>query len=140
VVAQEDDLDEDADDKANAVYISRYEFDAVKEQWRDMEVPVFCSCNLPYNPDLDMVQCLNCNEWFASSPYLLCNLSCLYWRAMRGRSVSAVNAVVIVVVITITSAWFQKAPWNESREKDQREFWLYIAGTTQNAWICLMKR
>jgi hypothetical protein len=71
---QEDDVDENADDTANAVYISRYEFDAVKEQWKDQEVPVFCTCNLPYNPDLDMVQCLKCNEWFASYLALLYTL------------------------------------------------------------------
>lgn len=54
----------DEDDKANAVYICRHEFDAVKSQWKDEEVPVFCLCALPYNPDLDMIQCEGCNEWY----------------------------------------------------------------------------
>jgi hypothetical protein len=68
---QEDEFDEDVDDKANAVYLSRHDFDAVRQCWKDVEVPVFCKCNLPYNPDLDMVQCEGCNEWCAAPPLAL---------------------------------------------------------------------
>ena len=68
---QVDPLDED--EKANAVYICRHEFDAVKSQWKDEEVPVFCLCALPYNPDLDMLQCDGCNEWYV---YLSCWHEC----------------------------------------------------------------
>lgn len=62
---QEDYDPEDVDQKANAVYMCRHEFDAVKLQWKDCDVPVWCKCNLPYNPDLDMVQCEKCSEWCA---------------------------------------------------------------------------
>ena len=51
---QEEDGD-DSDDDKNRVYLCRHMYLAEKEQWRDEEVPVFCSCDLPYNPDKVMV-------------------------------------------------------------------------------------
>lgn len=39
---------------------------------------MFCVCNLPYNPDTDMLQCVNCAEWCAqpcSSVLLACKLN-----------------------------------------------------------------
>jgi hypothetical protein len=56
--------DIDSDDDKNRVYMCRHEYMAEKEQWKDMEVPVFCICDLPYNPDLNMVHCSGCGEWY----------------------------------------------------------------------------
>ena len=79
MVVQEDEFDEDVDDKANAVYMCRHEYDAIKSVWKDEDVPVFCKCNLPYNPDLDMVQCESCNEWYACAPVSLCTTCTAEW-------------------------------------------------------------
>ena len=55
----------DSDDDKNRVYMCRHEYLAEKQQWKDVEVPVFCTCDLPYNPDYEMIQCNTCGEWCA---------------------------------------------------------------------------
>jgi hypothetical protein len=34
------------------------------KEFRPERVPVFCTCQLPYSPDLVMVQCGGCEEWY----------------------------------------------------------------------------
>eukprot|EP00656_Telonema_subtile_P033984 TRINITY_DN3812_c0_g1_i1.p1 TRINITY_DN3812_c0_g1~~TRINITY_DN3812_c0_g1_i1.p1 ORF type:complete len:195 (+),score=38.36 TRINITY_DN3812_c0_g1_i1:243-827(+) len=45
-------------------YFWRYNYKASTGEFRPKSVPVYCSCEEPYNPDLTMVECEKCNEWF----------------------------------------------------------------------------
>lgn len=56
----------DSEDDKNRVYLCRHEYMADKEQWKDEEVPVYCLCDLPFNPDIHMVKCNGCGEWCAA--------------------------------------------------------------------------
>lgn len=60
----EDEDGYDSEDDKNRVYLCRHEYMADKEQWKDEEVPVYCLCDLPFNPDIHMVKCNGCGEWY----------------------------------------------------------------------------
>lgn len=45
------------------VFLCRHAYDAKRHKWVDEEVPLYCVCCMPYNPDLDMVECVRCGEW-----------------------------------------------------------------------------
>lgn len=48
------------------VFLCRHAYDAKRHKWVDEEVPLYCVCCMPYNPDLDMVECARCGEWYVS--------------------------------------------------------------------------
>merc|ERR1711865_359563 len=45
-------------------YFWRYSYKASTGEFRPKSVPVFCTCEEPYNPDISMIECETCNEWF----------------------------------------------------------------------------
>eukprot|EP00658_Telonema_sp_P-2_P077232 TRINITY_DN6936_c0_g1_i7.p1 TRINITY_DN6936_c0_g1~~TRINITY_DN6936_c0_g1_i7.p1 ORF type:complete len:230 (-),score=74.56 TRINITY_DN6936_c0_g1_i7:107-796(-) len=45
-------------------YFWRYNYKASTGEFRPKTVPVFCNCEEPYNPDLAMIQCDRCEEWY----------------------------------------------------------------------------
>jgi len=46
-----------------ADFFWRIEYLPQKRTFKPDRVPVFCTCELPYNPDLMMGQCDHCNDW-----------------------------------------------------------------------------
>lgn len=50
------------------VFLCRHAYDAKRHKWVDEEVPLYCVCCMPYNPDLDMVECARCGEWCVAHP------------------------------------------------------------------------
>eukprot|EP00884_Botryococcus_braunii_P014941 jgi/Botrbrau1/23448/Bobra.106_1s0008.1 len=53
-------LDSPGDDD----YFARFTYLVVKKEFKPDRVPVYCVCELPYNPDLFMICCTECEEWF----------------------------------------------------------------------------
>jgi len=47
-----------------ADYFSRFLYKASTGEFKPDRVPVYCLCEMPYNPDLFMVECEGCSEWF----------------------------------------------------------------------------
>ena len=47
-----------------ADFYSRFSYEPVEGRFRPDVVPVFCYCEIPYNPDQNMVMCENCKDWF----------------------------------------------------------------------------
>lgn len=45
-------------------YFSRFLYKAATGEFKPDRVPVYCMCEMPYNPDLFMVECEGCDEWF----------------------------------------------------------------------------
>mmetsp|Transcript_38176 Transcript_38176/g.53000 ORF Transcript_38176/g.53000 Transcript_38176/m.53000 type:complete len:313 (+) Transcript_38176:180-1118(+) len=45
-------------------YFFRFRYKASTGKFTPNRVPVYCSCEMPYNPDEFMVQCENCKEWY----------------------------------------------------------------------------
>ena len=45
-------------------YFSRFKYAASTGEFKPDRVPVYCLCEMPYNPDLFMVECEGCDEWF----------------------------------------------------------------------------
>jgi len=45
-------------------YFSRFSFNPAKGTFKPDMVPVYCLCELPYNPDSAMIECEVCNDWF----------------------------------------------------------------------------
>jgi len=45
-------------------YFSRFVYKAKQKRFKPDRVPVYCLCEMPYNPDLDMVECDTCAEWY----------------------------------------------------------------------------
>lgn len=45
-------------------YFSRFLYKASAGEFKPDRVPVYCMCEMPYNPDLFMVECEGCDEWF----------------------------------------------------------------------------
>lgn len=37
------------------------------KEFKPDRVPVYCKCEMPYNPDQFMVMCIQCEEWCVSS-------------------------------------------------------------------------
>jgi hypothetical protein len=46
----------------------RYNYKASTGEFRPKSVPVYCTCEEPYNPDLTMIECEACNEWYVWDP------------------------------------------------------------------------
>ncbi|KAL6782583.1 hypothetical protein ACKKBG_A07365 [Auxenochlorella protothecoides x Auxenochlorella symbiontica] len=40
------------------------EYKAAKRAFHPDRIDVYCCCNMPYNPDLDMIQCTCCEDFF----------------------------------------------------------------------------
>mmetsp|Transcript_34586 Transcript_34586/g.58089 ORF Transcript_34586/g.58089 Transcript_34586/m.58089 type:complete len:219 (-) Transcript_34586:593-1249(-) len=45
-------------------YYCRFSYKAGTGLFKPDRVPVYCHCEMPYNPDLFMVECEACAEWF----------------------------------------------------------------------------
>lgn len=45
-------------------YYARFLYKSKEGSFRPEEVPVFCACAQPYNPDRLMVECERCEDWF----------------------------------------------------------------------------
>ena len=45
-------------------YYWQFRYLPATKEFRPERVPVFCTCQLPYSPDLVMVQCAGCEEWY----------------------------------------------------------------------------
>mmetsp|Transcript_31068 Transcript_31068/g.68974 ORF Transcript_31068/g.68974 Transcript_31068/m.68974 type:complete len:203 (+) Transcript_31068:257-865(+) len=45
-------------------FFSRFTYKPAKKEFDPDRVPVYCSCELPYNPDRPMVMCDACEEWY----------------------------------------------------------------------------
>ena len=45
-------------------YYTRLSYKASKGEFKPDRVPVYCACEMPYNPDLFMVECEACEEWY----------------------------------------------------------------------------
>jgi BAH domain len=46
------------------VYFSRVFYLASTQKFKPSRWATFCTCKMPYNPDLDMVQCSFCKDYF----------------------------------------------------------------------------
>jgi len=46
------------------VYFSRVFYSAQTQKFKPPRWTTYCTCKMPYNPDLDMVQCSFCREYF----------------------------------------------------------------------------
>jgi hypothetical protein len=49
---------------SDADFFYRFSYRAATQRFQPRRVPVFCRCEMPYNPDLLMVECAHCVEWF----------------------------------------------------------------------------
>jgi hypothetical protein len=45
-------------------YFTRFRYKPETGSFIPDAVPVYCICETPYNPDKDMVECSECNDWF----------------------------------------------------------------------------
>ena len=45
-------------------YYTGFSYKASKGEFKPDKVPVYCTCEMPYNPDLFMVECESCEEWY----------------------------------------------------------------------------
>eukprot|EP00775_Hariotina_reticulata_P001335 gene1335-1678_t len=45
-------------------YFARFTYKPAQRVFEPPKVPVFCTCELPYNPDKFMVMCDACQEWY----------------------------------------------------------------------------
>uniref|UniRef100_A0A7N0TVC5 Uncharacterized protein n=1 Tax=Kalanchoe fedtschenkoi TaxID=63787 RepID=A0A7N0TVC5_KALFE len=45
-------------------YYYRLKYDVVTDSYQPEKLQVYCSCEKPYNPDLKMIQCERCYEWY----------------------------------------------------------------------------
>ena len=45
-------------------FFSRFAYKAATSEFKPDHVQVFCKCSMPYNPDLFMVECGECKDWF----------------------------------------------------------------------------
>ncbi|PNH08668.1 Histone lysine demethylase PHF8 [Tetrabaena socialis] len=45
-------------------FFMRFRYRPRSKQFEPDRVPVYCTCELPYNPDSPMVMCDECNEWY----------------------------------------------------------------------------
>ena len=48
----------------DADFFARFHYRAAAQKFAPSRVPVFCRCEMPYNPDLVMLECVACAEWF----------------------------------------------------------------------------
>ncbi|GJV03289.1 chromatin remodeling protein EBS [Tanacetum coccineum] len=45
-------------------FFYRFKYIATEQRFKNVLVEVYCKCEMPYNPDLLMVQCDECKDWF----------------------------------------------------------------------------
>lgn len=45
-------------------YYHRFTYKAEQKRFQPDRIPVYCVCELPYNPDQDMVECDACADWY----------------------------------------------------------------------------
>lgn len=45
-------------------FFARFSYYPAKRAFKPDRVPVYCKCEMPFNPDVPMVCCSACNEWF----------------------------------------------------------------------------
>lgn len=45
-------------------FFCRFSYKAATSEFKPDHVQVFCKCSMPYNPDLFMVECGECKEWY----------------------------------------------------------------------------
>lgn len=45
-------------------FYARFTYVPTTHEYRPDKVPVYCLCEMPYNPDMFMVMCNNCEEWY----------------------------------------------------------------------------
>ncbi|CAL8466792.1 g6328 [Coccomyxa elongata] len=45
-------------------FYTRFTYKPVSKEFRPDRVPVYCVCELPYNPDDFMILCSGCEEWY----------------------------------------------------------------------------
>jgi len=48
----------------DADFFARFHYRAAAQKFAPSRVPVFCRCEMPYNPDLAMLECIACAEWY----------------------------------------------------------------------------
>ncbi len=48
---------------SDADYFCRFSYNIKKAEYRPARVPVYCVCEMPYNPDRFMVECEACTDW-----------------------------------------------------------------------------
>lgn len=48
----------------NEDFFCRFEYNSATGGFNPDRVPVYCKCEMPYNPDDLMVQCEGCEDWF----------------------------------------------------------------------------
>ncbi|KAK1272287.1 hypothetical protein QJS04_geneDACA013087 [Acorus gramineus] len=51
----------------NDDYFCRFEYDSRTGAFKPDRVAVYCTCEMPYNPDDLMIQCEGCDDWFHPS-------------------------------------------------------------------------
>ncbi len=45
-------------------FFARFVYHAAKQTFEPRKVPVFCLCDMPYNPDMAMLECSACGQWY----------------------------------------------------------------------------
>jgi len=45
-------------------FFTRFTYQPATKEFKPDRVPVYCKCEMPYNPDQYMVMCTLCDEWF----------------------------------------------------------------------------
>lgn len=45
-------------------YFSRFQYKPATNLFKPDRVPVYCKCEMPYNPDKVMIMCEECTEWY----------------------------------------------------------------------------
>mmetsp|Transcript_7197 Transcript_7197/g.26456 ORF Transcript_7197/g.26456 Transcript_7197/m.26456 type:complete len:192 (-) Transcript_7197:2372-2947(-) len=53
-----------ADEKRDDQYFCRFQYKASTGDFTPDRVPVYCTCELPFNPDFYMIECDLCSEWY----------------------------------------------------------------------------
>ena len=44
-------------------FFARFSYLAARGEFKPDRVPVYCLCEMPFNPDLFMIECEGCEEW-----------------------------------------------------------------------------
>lgn len=45
-------------------FYTRFTYQPATKEFKPDRVPVYCKCEMPYNPDQFMVMCIQCEEWY----------------------------------------------------------------------------
>lgn len=52
------------EDESETDFFSRFSYMPSQDKFGPESVPVYCICELPYNPDTYMIMCEKCEEWY----------------------------------------------------------------------------